>query len=55
VKKLLISILSIFLISPAHAFDLEEKMYLAEHYASYTTSYDVSTDEKNWELCIGVS
>ena len=45
-KKLLISILSIFLISPAHAFDLEEKMYLAEHYASYTTSYDVSTDEK---------
>ncbi len=45
-KQLLISILSIFLISPAHAFDLEEKMYLAEHYASYTTSYDVSTDEK---------
>ena len=45
-KRWVISILSIFLMSPAHAFDLEERMYLAEHYVSYTTSYDVSTDEK---------
>lgn len=45
-KHWLFSLLCLFLIKPAYAFDLEDKMYLAEHYVSYTTSFDISTDER---------
>lgn len=45
-KHWLLSLLCLLLIKPAYAFDLENKMYLAEHYVSYTTSFDVSTDER---------
>lgn len=45
-KRWFISLLSVFLISPVLAFDLDNKMYLAEHYVSYTSSFDVSTDDR---------
>lgn len=45
-KYWLISLFCIGLLSPAYAFELDNKMYLTEHYLSYTTSFDVSTDER---------
>jgi uncharacterized protein YxjI len=34
------------ILNPVFAFDLEQRMYLSEHYVSYTTSFDVSTDDR---------
>ena len=45
-KHWLLGLLCLFLIKPAYAFELEKRMYLAEHYVSYTSSFDASTDER---------
>lgn len=45
-KHWLLGLLCLFLIKPAYAFELEKRMYLTEHYLSYTSSFDVSTDER---------
>lgn len=45
-KRWLISLFCVCLFHPVYAFELENKMFLTEHYLSYTTSFDVSTDER---------
>lgn len=45
-KTWLIGLLCFGLLHPVFAFDLKEKMYLSEHYFSYTTSFDVSSEDK---------
>ncbi|MCX7090068.1 MAG: hypothetical protein NTU48_01260 [Legionellales bacterium] len=45
-KRWLISLCCLFCFHPVYAFDLEEKMYLAEHYISLTSTFDISTDDR---------
>lgn len=45
-KRWIIGLFCLGLFQSANAFELEDKMYLSEHYLSYTSSFDVSTDDK---------
>ncbi len=45
-KRWLLGLLCFGLLHPVFAFDLEKKMFLSEHYFGYTTSFDVSSEER---------
>ena len=45
-KQWLMGLFCLGVFQTGYAFELEEKMYLAEHYMSYTSSFDVSTDQR---------